>query len=123
MLSYLSEATIRKLKSRVLTPPLLLLAVSEHMREKCNLCSNLCVRNVICVLNDIATGSHIKSSNNDVTDVPHLMISLMGVGKLGSMYGELDSISNMESDWDSNLRPNDHQARTLTTAPSCYPAN
>ena len=45
----------------------------------------------------------------------------MGVGKLGSMYGELTSISNMGSDRDSNLRPNDHQARTLTTAPSCYP--
>ena len=44
----------------------------------------------------------------------------MGVGKLGSMYGELTSISNMESDRDSNLRPNNHQAQTLTTAPSCY---
>ena len=47
----------------------------------------------------------------------------MGVGKLGSMYGELTSISNMGSDQDSNLRPNDHQAQTPTTAPSCYIMN
>ena len=36
----------------------------------------------------------------------------MGVGKLGSMYGELTSISNMGSDRDLNLRSNDYQART-----------
>ena len=41
----------------------------------------------------------------------------MGVGKLGSVC----MVSNMGSDRDSNLRLNDHQARTLTTAPSCYP--
>ena len=44
------------------------------------------------------------------------ILALMGVGKLGSMYGELTSISNMGRDRDSNLGPNDHQARTLTTA-------
>ena len=45
----------------------------------------------------------------------------MGVGKLGSMYGELTSISNMGSDQDSNPGPCVHQARTLNTAPSYYP--
>ena len=45
----------------------------------------------------------------------------MGVGKLGSMYGELTSISNMGSDQDLNPGPCVHQARTLTTAPSYYP--
>ena len=45
----------------------------------------------------------------------------MGVGKLGSMYGELTSISYMGSGQDSNPGPCVHQARTLTTAPSYYP--
>ena len=49
--------------------------------------------------------------------------ALMGVGKLGSMYGELTSISHMGSDQDSNLGPCIHQARTLTTAPSYYPVD
>ena len=46
--------------------------------------------------------------------------ALMGVGKLGSMYGELTSISNMGSGQDSNSELSVHQARTLTTAPSYY---
>ena len=41
-----------------------------------------------------------------------------GEGQLGSMYGELTSINNMCSDHDSNLRPCDHKAQTLTTTPS-----
>ena len=41
--------------------------------------------------------------------------------KPGSMYGELTSISSMGSEQDSNLRPVDHKAQTLTTTPSCYP--
>ena len=45
----------------------------------------------------------------------------LGVGKLGSMYGELTSISSMGSDQDSNPGPSDHQTRTPTTTPSCYP--
>ena len=32
----------------------------------------------------------------------------VGVGKLGSMYGELTSIRSMASDKDLNLRPSDH---------------
>ena len=45
----------------------------------------------------------------------------MGVGKLGSMYGELTSISSMGSGQDSNAGLSVHQAGTLTTAPSYYP--
>ena len=41
-------------------------------------------------------------------------------GALGSMYGELTSISSMGSDQDSNRWPIDHTAQTLTTTPSCY---
>ena len=45
----------------------------------------------------------------------------MGSGKLGSMYGELTSISNMGSGQDSKPGPCVHQAQTLTPAPSYYP--
>ena len=47
--------------------------------------------------------------------------ALMRVGKLESMYGELTSISNMDSDQDLNPRPYDCRAYTLTTTPSCLP--
>ena len=44
----------------------------------------------------------------------------MGMGKLGSTYGELTSLSNIGCSQDLNLGPCAHQAQTLTTAPSYH---